>query len=109
MTTVFHGGYNAATIAKNSPGIFGMVGQLFPPRGGMSVTGMEVDIINEDEEYIECTTTATTPTKYKIPSDTLNSPPQSMKMKSENARVLMEEVSQYSGRACTILAMVPLR
>jgi hypothetical protein len=101
-TTVFHGGYDAATIAKNSPGIFGMAGRLFsPPRGGMSVTGMEVDIINEDEEYIERTTTATTPSKYKIPSDTLNSPPESMKMKSkdENTRVLMEEVSQYSGRA----------
>jgi hypothetical protein len=39
-TTVFHGGYNAATIAKNSPGIFGMARRLFPARGGMSVTGM---------------------------------------------------------------------
>jgi hypothetical protein len=74
-TTVFHGGYDVATIAKNSPGIFGMAWRLFPPRGGMSVTGMEVDIINKDEEYIEHTTAATTPTIYKIPSDTLNSPP----------------------------------
>jgi hypothetical protein len=107
-TTVLRGTYDAASIAGKSCGFLHgagvappsfMVNLNHPRPGGMSVTGMEVDVIDEEDEYLERTTTATTPTKYKLSSGNLKSPPPNMDEHETRPRVLMEEVSHYSGRA----------